>query len=157
MRTRWAVWTSFGRSCWNCRSEAEAVPNAFGRDAQGRYVVGHHLSRPTELKRGNFASATTLQRTDRWPPELEALRAEVGQFVEASLVDEGDASDAPARRRALLDDRARLHRRIVQLDALLELRGLVDRRNKLEATAGDKWFPLHTAGVSGSNPLAPTT
>ena len=73
-------------------------------------------------------------RSDRWPPELEVLRAEVDSFVSAALVDEGDPADVPARRTALLAYRARLHRRIVRLHGMLELRGLVDKRGKLRTT-----------------------
>jgi hypothetical protein len=46
-------------------------------------------------------------------------------------VDEGDTSEVPTRRRALLNYRARLHRRILQLDTAIELRGLFDKRGKV--------------------------
>jgi hypothetical protein len=50
----------------------------------------------------------------------------------ASVVaDEGDPEDVPARRKSLLEYRGRIHRRIVQLDTALELRGLIDKRGKL--------------------------
>jgi hypothetical protein len=47
------------------------------------------------------------------------------------VIDEADPQDVPTRRKALIDYRARLHRRILQLDSALEQRGLLDRRQKL--------------------------
>jgi hypothetical protein len=51
--------------------------------------------------------------------------------VAGAVADDGGKDEVPVRRQSLLDYRARLHRRIVQLDGALEVRGLVDRRNKL--------------------------
>ena len=65
------------------------------------------------------------------PAEFEHLQAEVRQFVADALVDEGDVGQIPARRRVLIEYRARLHRRIVQLDAVLERRGLTDSSGTL--------------------------
>jgi hypothetical protein len=108
-------------------------PCAHGRHADGRFAKGHSLSRDTQFTVGNLAAASTLQHTDRLPPELSGLQREIETFVNGSLVDEGDSSDVSTRRWALLEYRARLHRRIIQLDAALELRGIVDRRQKLRA------------------------
>jgi hypothetical protein len=77
-------------------------------------------------------------RTMRWPAGLEMLQTEVERFLDGSLVDEGDAPDVPTRRRALLEYRARLHRRIVQLDGCLELKGLFDGRGRLRTS----WLTL---------------
>ena len=68
------------------------------------------------------------------PAEFAHLQAEVRQFVAEALVDEGDVAQIPARRLALIEYRARLHRRIVQLDAALERRGLTDNSGKLRVT-----------------------
>lgn len=82
----------------------------------------------------NVAAFQHGLRTDRLPPEFEHLRDEVDAFVRDCLSDEGsEAGDIPRRRRALLEYRARLHRRILQVDAALEVHGLFDRRGKLRA------------------------
>ncbi len=74
---------------------------------------------------------TTGLRTQRLPAQLAHLREEVQAFLDAALVDEGDPAEVPARRRALLEYRGRLDRRIRQLDDALELRGLLDRKGRL--------------------------
>ncbi len=74
---------------------------------------------------------TTGLRTQRLPAQLAHLREEVQAFLDAALVDEGDPAEVPARRRALLEYRGRLDRRIRQLDDALKLRGLLDRKGKL--------------------------
>lgn len=81
---------------------------------------------------GNPLAVSTAFDARALPPELAHLDAEVQDFMTGCLVDEADP-DVPTRRKALLTYRARLHRRIVQLDAALELRGLVDRRGRLRA------------------------
>jgi hypothetical protein len=70
-------------------------------------------------------------RTDRLPPEFAHLADEVQQFIEPSINDDGGRENVPHRRRSLHEYRARTHRRIVQLDAAIELRGLFDKRGKL--------------------------
>jgi hypothetical protein len=79
---------------------------------------------------GNRLAVTNAMRAAHLPPDLQHLRAEVAEFLAGCLVDEGD-SDLPVRRRAALQNRARLQRRICQIDDALELRGLVDRRGRL--------------------------
>ena len=101
------------------------------RCALGHLLVGNAVGAATQFGPGNWEALQHTQRSDRWPPELQVLRAEVEAFETAALVDEGDEAELPARRRALLGYRARLHRRILQLDGLLELRGLADKRGKL--------------------------
>ena len=96
-----------------------AAPNALGRDARGRLLPG------------NLAAVTHALRTDRLPPEFAQLAQEVEDYMAASITDDGGASEVPARRRSLHEYRARIHRRILQLDAALELRGLFDKRGKL--------------------------
>jgi hypothetical protein len=68
---------------------------------------------------------------DALPPEFAYLVAEVDAFMAASLADDGGASEVPKRRHAQHEYRARLHRRILQLDAAIELRGMFDQRGKL--------------------------
>jgi hypothetical protein len=70
-------------------------------------------------------------RTDRIPPEFAHLEAQLTEYLGGSLADDGGASQVPTRRRSLHEYRARVHRRIVQLDAALEIRGLFDKRGKL--------------------------
>src|SRR4029450_7831515 len=90
---------------------APSAPSWPGRDAQGRFVPGKLAAVRHAL------SATHL------PQEFQHLEAEVSAFVAGCLVDEGDEQDMSTRRHALLNYRARIHRRIVQLDAALETRG----------------------------------
>ncbi len=89
------------------------------RDALGRFST----SNTTAVKNGLRAASL--------PPEFVHLREEVQAFLDAALVDEGNPAEVPARRRALLEYRGRLDRRIRQLDDALELRGLLDRKGKL--------------------------
>ena len=89
------------------------------RDERGRF------------QRGNQSAVTTGLRAHGLPAQFAHLREEVQAFVDATLVDEGDPEAVPARRRALLEYRARLDRRIRQLDDALELRGLLDPKGKL--------------------------
>lgn len=93
-----------------------------GRDSRGRFAPGHRL---TTIHGGYSA---------RYPPGFEHLERDVADFVAGSLVDEGDFDDLTTRHKALLSYRARLHRRILQLDAALEARGILDRRQKLRTT-----------------------
>ena len=108
-------------------------PNPPVRDGKGRFLPGNSVGEATQFPPGHWAAAKHTMRTDRWPPELEVLRDEVDEFLSQTLVDEGDPDDVPARRKALLNYRARVHRRIVQLDGMLEIRGLVDKRGKLRS------------------------
>ena len=96
-----------------------SAPNASGRDARGRFLPG------------NLAAVTHALRTDRLPPEFAQLAQELEDFMAASITDDGGASEVPARRRSLHEYRGRIHRRILQLDAAIELRGLFDKRGKL--------------------------
>jgi hypothetical protein len=100
-----------------------AVPDTRspGRDRWGRFLPG------------NTAAVSHGLQSRRTPPGLEQLDREVEAFLGAAMVDEGER-DIPARRKALLVYRARLHRRILQLDAALEQRGILDKRQKLRAT-----------------------
>jgi hypothetical protein len=95
------------------------IPNASGRDAHGRFLPG------------NLAAVKHALRTDRLPSEFAQLAQEVEDYTVASIVDDGGASEVPARRRSLHEYRARVHRRVLQLDAAIELRGLFDKRGKL--------------------------
>lgn len=100
-----------------------AVPNGLQRDAEtGRFT------------RANGDAAKHWLHSDRLPPELEHLRDEVSRFLSAAVTDDGGEDEVPTRRLALLEYRSRLHRRIGQIDAAIELRGLFDRRGKLRTT-----------------------
>lgn len=93
--------------------------DASERDGRGRFLPGHS----TRLVPG-------LHR-DQWPPELAALRDEIDDVLERMIADDGGAGEISTRRRALLEDFARIQRRVTQLDSMLELRGLIDKRGKL--------------------------
>lgn len=80
---------------------------------------------------GNLAAVKHALRTDRLPPELACLTRDIQRFVDGCTSDEGDASDVSTRRRSLLNYRARVHRRIIQLDAAIETQGLFSRDGKL--------------------------
>jgi hypothetical protein len=107
------------------------IPRPAGRDQAGRFLVGNPYGAETQFVSENWNALRHSLRSDRWPPELEVLRGEVDEFLAGCLVDEADAGDVPRRRLALLQYRARLHRRIIQIDSMLELKGLTDRRGKL--------------------------
>ena len=99
---------------------APATPTPRERGANGQFLPGNRAA----VTHGLYAAGAV-------PAELGHLQAEVRQFVAVALVDEGDVAQIPARRLALIEYRARLHRRIVQLDAVLEQRGLTDSSGKL--------------------------
>jgi len=109
-------------------------PDAAHRDGKGRFLKGNRSGATTLFQPGNLARVNhgfrMLDDSGKLPPEFQHLVADVSDFVAGCLVDEGDP-DVPTRRRALLDYRARLHRRILQVDALIEGRGIADRRGKL--------------------------
>ena len=77
---------------------------------------------------GNGVAVTTGLYARNLTPELLALHDEARAFLDAAIADEGEhADDIPARRLALLNYRARLHRRILQIDGALEGHGILDR------------------------------
>jgi hypothetical protein len=89
------------------------------------------LGARTMFKPANWEGLQHSMRTERWPPGLEVLRDEVASFMAGCLADEGDVADVPTRRLSLLSHRARIERRIIQIDARLEQAGLTDKRGKL--------------------------
>jgi hypothetical protein len=98
-------------------SEPSAAPNGLGRDPRtGRFTTGAVAS----VRHGLFS--------DR---DLAGLNADVARFIAGSISDDGGDDNIPTRRRADLEYRARLHRRIVQLDNAFEAKGLFDGRHKL--------------------------
>ena len=100
------------------------------------------------FKKGNIVALTTGMDSDQLPAGFDHVRAEVDAFVAGALVDEGDIpADIPIRRKAQLEYRARLHRRILQLDSALELRGPIDRRGKLRVAWLSKLESLISAAV----------
>jgi hypothetical protein len=100
--------------------DAPAAPSG-DRDGQGRFLPGRNLGTMHALRAAG----------DRLPPELQHLQAELEEFMTSAVSDEGGDAEISTRRRALLTYRARLHRRIGQLDGALELHGLIDRRGRL--------------------------
>ena len=91
------------------------------RDGRGQFVGG------------NLAAVKHALRTDALPAEFAHLREEVDAFVAGCMADEGDTAAVSTRRRSLLEYRARIHRRAVQLDSAIEVRGLFDKKGKLRA------------------------
>jgi hypothetical protein len=132
-----------------CKCGAGQSENDPQRCARGHGLPGNQLGAPNQFRQGNWIALRDASRTDRWPPELDALRADVAEFMTQTLADEGDASDVPARRRSLLEYRARLHRRVVQLDGILELRGPFDKHGKFRAT----WFAQLSALIERARQL----
>lgn len=98
-------------------ASADSEPSASARDDRGRWLPGNAGA----LQHGLFSEQAR---------QFAALRDEAAAFLEAAVSDEG-GRDVPARRRALLEYRARVHRRIVQLDATLDVRGMTDGKGKL--------------------------
>ena len=82
---------------------------------------------------GNGAAVTTGQRAVRaqLPAVFEALEADVRDFLEASITDDGGRKAIPTRRLSQHQYRAGLHRQILRLNAALSVHGLFDRRGKL--------------------------
>lgn len=98
-------------------------PTVESRDARGRFQPGHQVA----LQHG--------LTVDRVPAEFAHLRAELDAFVAGCLADEGvTPAEVSTRRRALLEDLARLRRRIMQLDTAIEARGMFDGHGRLRAT-----------------------
>jgi hypothetical protein len=108
---------------------------------------------PGWFTKGHRRNITTGTDTDRLPVGLEHLGVEMEHFIAGSLVDEGDDHDIPTRRRSQLEYRARLHRRILQLDAVLDQRGLVDKRGKLRVAWLGQLQSLIAAAVRIDNLL----
>ena len=127
------------------------VPNASqrpDRQADGRFARGTRVGRKTRFRKGNGHAIThglrarqgvqvsphesELAGQDLLPRSFEFLNAELQSFLQECIRDEGgDISAVPRRRRSLLELRARIQRRALQLDTALEVHGLVDRRGKL--------------------------
>jgi hypothetical protein len=98
------------------------TPTAPTRDPSGRFL------------RGNRAAVTHALYAMDLPEEFSHLASEISTFRSASIADDGGETEIGVRRQSLHEYRARIHRRIVQLDHALELRGLVDRRGKLRVS-----------------------
>ena len=114
------------------------VPNRLGTDVVTCRRCGFEnphgvntCGRCRSFVRGTLAAVTHALRATHLPADLAYLPAEIDAWMGSVLTDEGEPDDVPTRRRALLEYRGRLHRRIVQLDTALELRGLIDKRGKL--------------------------
>jgi hypothetical protein len=74
------------------------------------------------------------------PEQLRYLQAQVDAFVAGCVVDEGgDPAQIPTRRRALLDYRARIHRRVLQIDRALEMNGIYERGGR-KRRLRDTWL-----------------
>ena len=114
---------------WRCKCGSARHQEDVFRCEKGHPSPGSPLGKRSQFQSGHWAALKHAQRSDRWPPELEVLKEEVEDFLAQTLPDEGD--DLTVRRRSLLEYRARLHRRVIQLDSMLELKGLLDPRGHL--------------------------
>lgn len=114
------------------QADAPIPPNT-QRDDRGRLLPGNTLP----VKHG-LQSARDLANLD----------AEVSTFLAASLTDDGGETEVATRRRSLHEYRARLHRRIAQLDAALETRGLIDNRGRLRVAWLQQWAGLVATALS---------
>jgi hypothetical protein len=87
----------------------------------------------TRFKLGNSARTEHWVYSERLPPGLEHLPAQLEQFMAAQLADEGDEPDRlSARRRSLLSHRVFIvERNIAKLAHGLEVKGLCDSKGKL--------------------------
>ncbi len=90
------------------------------RDKQGRFLAGNI----TSLKTG-------LHAKGQLPEVFRQQEAEVQEFLQNSIADDGGCDAIPTRRLSQHQYRAGLHRQILRLDAALEAHGLFDRRGKL--------------------------
>jgi hypothetical protein len=87
----------------------------------------------TRFKPGNRAAVQHLVYSEKLPPGLEDLPAQLEAFMSAQLADEGDDPDRlSTRRRSLLSHRVFVvERNIRKLEHGLETKGLVDSKGKL--------------------------
>ena len=117
---------------WRCTCGATRHATLRDRCARGHTDM-KALGQRTQFEPGELQAIQHGLRSERTelPPEFAHLATDIDSFIAGCLVDEGDAADVPTRRRSLLNYRARLHRRILQIDAAIELRGLFDKRGKL--------------------------
>lgn len=106
------------------------IPSA-SRGARGRFLPGNKVGAGTVVRPGNALAALHGLCAAKLPPELAHLEAEAERFLAGSLVDDGDPRDVPTRRRSQHEYRARLHRRILQIDSALDALGIFDKRGKL--------------------------
>lgn len=91
------------------------IPTAPDRDARGLFRPGNRVAYTHGLRAQVDA----------------ALAEERRAFLDASLADDGGASEVPTRRRSLHEYRARLHVHIGQLSGAIERHGLFDGRGRL--------------------------
>jgi hypothetical protein len=86
---------------------------------------------------GNRVAVKTALQTDREFDEFAWCRREGQILLELQVMDEGEGPECiPARRRSLLEYRALMHSKILQVNHALDRRGMVDRRGKLR----DRWL-----------------
>lgn len=105
-----------GCKCGAERHATDPDPCASGHTLPGAFMSTMHALKSS---------------SDRLPPEFAHLAAELLEFEQASIADDGGAETVAHRRRSPHGYRAPLHRRIVQLDSAMELKGLFDKRGKL--------------------------
>ncbi len=77
---------------------------------------------------GNDASVQHGLHATNVPAEFLSLQTE---FLAGAVADDGGVSEIPTRRMSQLEYRAVLHRKIVQLTAALDTRGIIDPKGRL--------------------------
>jgi hypothetical protein len=106
--------------------KGKVYPRFAQRGPNGKYVRGNTAGLIHGMRAKDLAQPAAV------PPQFAYMRGEIEKFISDCLSDEGgQEQDIPARRRALLEYRARVHRRILQLDTALEIYGITDPRKRL--------------------------
>lgn len=117
-----AAASSVDRRCPHCGEPADASANKCR--ACGVFLPANTSS----VKHGEYsARALAIPKID----PLERLRDEIASFLAQSITDAGGESEITRRAQSQHEYRARLHRRIVQLDNAIEVHGPFDKRGQL--------------------------
>jgi hypothetical protein len=103
-----------------------------GRTAAGTFTKGNRVRVRHGLR----------SRTRALPPELEHLAVMEREDYQQSLADEGGAENVIRRRAQTLENRARVQRRIRQIDFALDRFGVFDGKGRLRQQWIDKLISL---------------
>lgn len=103
------------------RAGGKCDPDGTDRDRNGRFIHGNTVA----VRTGEHANGSRL------PVIFQTLNAEVANFLEASLTDDGGRDQIPTRRLSQHQYRAVLHQQILRLSLALDTHRLFDRRGRL--------------------------
>jgi hypothetical protein len=113
-------------STFHVSPKGKVYPRFAQRGPNGKYVRGNTAGLVHGLRMKDLAQPEAV------PPQFAYMQGDIDKFISGCLSDEGgQEQDIPARRRALLEYRARVHRRILQLDTALEIYGITDAKKHL--------------------------